>query len=78
MTSNCRLNCGSNLVERTVKKGANIGSKFLGCEDYPRCRFSKDIPQHTQNEQTNSWFRVSWLKVSIVLILIFIFYYITN
>ena len=71
-------NCGSSLVERTVKKGQNVGSKFLGCEDYPKCRFSKDIPQYTQNEQTNSWFKVSWLKVSIVLALIFIFYYITD
>ena len=71
-------NCGSNLVERTVKKGENVGSKFLGCEDYPRCRFSRDIPQYTQKEQTNSWFKVSWLKVSIVLVLIFIFYYINN
>ncbi len=34
--------CGSNLVERTVKKGAKAGSKFLGCENYPRCRFTKN------------------------------------
>ncbi len=34
--------CGSNLVERTAKKGQNAGSKFLGCENYPRCRFSKN------------------------------------
>ena len=34
--------CGSNLVERTAKKGPNAGSKFLGCENYPRCRFSKN------------------------------------
>jgi len=36
--------CGSNLVERTVKNGANAGSQFLGCEDYPRCRFTRDLP----------------------------------
>jgi len=35
--------CGSSLVERTAKKGPNAGSKFLGCESYPRCRFSKDV-----------------------------------
>ncbi|MDZ7660381.1 nuclease-related domain-containing protein [Fodinibius sp.] len=35
--------CGSNLVERTAKKGPNAGSKFLGCENYPQCRFTKDI-----------------------------------
>lgn len=33
--------CGSNLVERTAKKGPNAGSKFFGCENYPRCRFTK-------------------------------------
>ncbi|MCW9708971.1 NERD domain-containing protein [Fodinibius salsisoli] len=35
--------CGSNLVERTAKKGPNAGTKFLGCENYPKCRFTKDI-----------------------------------
>jgi restriction system protein len=34
--------CGSNLVERTVRKGLNAGSKFLGCENYPRCRFTRN------------------------------------
>ncbi len=34
-------NCGSYLVERTAKKGPNAGSKFLGCKNYPRCRFTK-------------------------------------
>lgn len=33
--------CGANLVVRTVKKGSNVGSKFLGCENYPRCRFTR-------------------------------------
>ena len=35
-------NCGANLVERTAKKGPNAGSKFLGCDNYPRCRFTKN------------------------------------
>ncbi|MDJ0779150.1 MAG: NERD domain-containing protein [Gammaproteobacteria bacterium] len=34
--------CGSNLVERTARKGSNAGSKFLGCENYPKCRFTKN------------------------------------
>jgi len=34
--------CGSNLIVRTAKKGPNAGSKFLGCENYPRCRFTKN------------------------------------
>ena len=35
------LKCGSNLVERTTRKGPMQGSKFLGCENYPKCRFTK-------------------------------------
>lgn len=35
--------CGSKLVERTAKKGPNAGTKFLGCENFPICRFTKDI-----------------------------------
>ncbi len=34
--------CGSKLVERTAKKGPNAGSKFLGCEKFPRCRFTRN------------------------------------
>jgi len=34
--------CGSNLVERTAKKGPNAGSKFFGCENFPRYRFTKN------------------------------------
>ncbi|NTV14115.1 MAG: NERD domain-containing protein [Desulfobulbaceae bacterium] len=31
--------CGSPLVLRTAKSGANAGSKFLGCTKYPACRY---------------------------------------
>ena len=34
--------CGSNLVKRTAKKGPNAGSKFFGCENFPKCRFTKN------------------------------------
>jgi restriction system protein len=34
--------CGSPLVARTAKKGPNAGSKFLGCENYPRCRYTRN------------------------------------
>ncbi len=34
--------CGSNLVERTAKNGSRAGSKFLGCDNYPHCRFTKN------------------------------------
>ncbi len=33
--------CGANLVERTAKNGPNAGSRFLGCESYPKCRFTR-------------------------------------
>ena len=34
--------CGSKLVIRTARKGPNAGSKFLGCANYPKCRFTKN------------------------------------
>jgi len=34
--------CGSKLVTRTAKKGPNAGSEFLGCSNYPKCRFTKN------------------------------------
>ena len=35
--------CGSNLVERIAKRGPNAGTKFLGCNNYPKCRFTKNV-----------------------------------
>ncbi len=34
--------CGSNLIERSVNWGSNAGTKFLGCENYPKCQFTKN------------------------------------
>lgn len=34
--------CGSQLVERTARRGPHAGTKFLGCENYPSCRFSRN------------------------------------
>ena len=31
--------CGSNLVERTIKKGERAGKKFMGCSSFPKCRY---------------------------------------
>jgi rRNA maturation endonuclease Nob1 len=31
-------NCGSTMVLRTVQKGSNVGEKFWGCPNYPKCR----------------------------------------
>ena len=30
--------CGSDMVLRTAKSGANAGNKFWGCRNYPNCR----------------------------------------
>ena len=31
-------NCGSTMVLRTAQKGTNVGEKFWGCPNYPKCR----------------------------------------
>jgi restriction system protein len=31
--------CGSELVERVAKTGANVGRKFLRCSSFPKCRY---------------------------------------
>lgn len=30
--------CGSSMVKRTAKQGANAGNMFWGCSDYPKCK----------------------------------------
>lgn len=35
--------CGAALVLRTAKKGANAGNRFLGCSNYPKCRYIRDL-----------------------------------
>jgi len=34
--------CGARLIERTARKGSNAGSKFLGCQNYPKCKFTRN------------------------------------
>ena len=33
--------CGSELVERQAKRGANVGNSFLGCSSFPKCRYTE-------------------------------------
>jgi len=33
--------CGGKLVDRVSKRGPQKGTKFLGCENYPKCRYTK-------------------------------------
>ncbi|AOS83569.1 nuclease [Chlorobaculum limnaeum] len=35
--------CGSAMVLRTAKRGANMGKKFLGCSAFPKCRVVQNI-----------------------------------
>lgn len=35
--------CGGNLLERTSRTGKQAGQPFLGCERYPRCRYTKEL-----------------------------------
>ena len=35
---------GGRLVERTAKRGAHAGRRFLGCETFPRCRHIENLP----------------------------------
>ncbi len=30
--------CGSSMVKRTARKGANAGNEFWGCSNFPKCR----------------------------------------
>jgi len=34
--------CGHNLVKRVSNKGQRVGKSFLGCSNYPRCKYIKD------------------------------------
>lgn len=36
-------NCGGQMVGRTAKRGANAGSQFWGCSQYPRCRGTRAV-----------------------------------
>lgn len=41
-TSACP-NCGSEMVVREVKKGENIGKRFMGCSSFPKCRYVAEL-----------------------------------
>jgi len=33
--------CGAKMVLRMAKKGQNVGDKFWGCSNFPKCRTTK-------------------------------------
>ncbi len=36
--------CGGKLVMRMARRGSSRGRKFLGCSNYPRCRYIQNLP----------------------------------
>ena len=35
--------CGGNLVLRTASRGVNAGNQFWGCENFPKCRYIRNM-----------------------------------
>lgn len=35
--------CGRDLIQKTARTGRNAGGKFLGCVNYPKCKFTKSV-----------------------------------
>lgn len=35
--------CGGALVLRTAKKGSNVGNRFYGCSNFPKCRYIRNM-----------------------------------
>lgn len=42
LTPSCS-SCGIKMIQRTTKKGKNIGNKFWGCVNFPKCRNTLQI-----------------------------------
>ncbi|MGH7869224.1 MAG: topoisomerase DNA-binding C4 zinc finger domain-containing protein [Candidatus Dormibacteraceae bacterium] len=40
--------CGSKMILRTAKSGANAGGQFWGCSNFPRCRSVLPLRQEPQ------------------------------
>lgn len=39
----CCPRCGADLVRRVARRGKHVGTAFLGCRAYPRCRYTANI-----------------------------------
>jgi len=35
--------CGSQLIVRVAKRGKNTGKEFIGCSNFPKCKFTKPM-----------------------------------
>ncbi len=48
--------CGAPLVSREAKKGKHSGEKFLGCSNFPKCRFvSKQEENQSESDENQRW-----------------------
>lgn len=43
--------CGGKLVIRVAAKGSHQGKRFLGCSNYPKCRYIENIPDRHREEK---------------------------
>jgi hypothetical protein len=44
------MNCGARMVIRTRRRD---GIRFLGCTRFPKCRYTKELPQNPPNSSTD-------------------------
>ncbi len=35
--------CGGKLLKKVARKGRHAGKGFLGCHNYPKCKFTRDL-----------------------------------
>jgi len=64
--------CGASLIERTLKNGPRTGSKFLSCQNYPSCRYTKSIkskPRISGKQLSISY--IIGLLIFLILLIIF-------
>ena len=45
--------CGADLVLRTARRGANAGSSFYGCSNYPKCKYIEPITEAGDTHDRN-------------------------
>jgi restriction system protein len=67
--------CGAALVERETRNGPNAGSRFLGCETYPRCRYSRELPHAEITEEEPGWFVPFVMKITVICLIIVAMYF---
>ena len=49
LTNIACFNCGGFMRVRLARKGKNAGNLFLGCENFPNCKGSAEMPDNLDN-----------------------------